>query len=123
MHQRLDFGLGAVLQQQGHPIAYLSKTLVPKHQALSTYEKELMTVILALDKWRGYLLDINFNIETDHFSLKYLLDQRISTPFQTKCLSKLMGFDYEILYKKGTENCAADALSRNLLVDNCVLCC
>ena len=42
------FGIGAVLQQRGHPIAYLNKTLAPKHQALSTYEKELLAVVLAL---------------------------------------------------------------------------
>lgn len=33
-------GVGAVLQQGGHPIAYLSKALSLRHQALSTYEKE-----------------------------------------------------------------------------------
>ena len=105
-------GIGAVLQQQGHPIAYFSKTLAPRHQTLSTYEKELLAVIQALDKWRGYLLDRHFKIKTDHFSLKYLLDQRITTPAQMKWLPKLMGFDYEIVFKRGSENCAADALSR-----------
>ncbi|GJS10929.1 putative mitochondrial protein [Tanacetum coccineum] len=95
-------GLGAVLQQGGHP----------KHQSLSTYEKEFMAVVMALEKWRGYLLDRHFKIKTDHFSLKYLLDQRLSTPFQTKWLPKLLGFDYEISYKKGVDNAAADALSR-----------
>lgn len=105
-------GLGAVLQLHGHPIAYLSKALAPKHQALSTYEKEFMAVVLALDKWRGYLLDRHFQIKIDHFSLKYLLDQRLNTPFQTKWLPKLLGFDYEIVYKKGCDNSAADALSR-----------
>ncbi|GKG34292.1 retrovirus-related pol polyprotein from transposon 17.6, partial [Tanacetum coccineum] len=44
----LGICLGAVLQQGGHPIAYLSKTLAPKHQSLSTYEKEFMAVVLAL---------------------------------------------------------------------------
>ena len=47
-------GIGAVLQQEGHPIAFLSKTLSPKYQALSTYEKEFLAVLMALDKWRGY---------------------------------------------------------------------
>ncbi|GJX79204.1 putative mitochondrial protein [Tanacetum coccineum] len=103
-------GIRAVLQQQGHRIAYLSKTLSPKHQVLSTYEKEFLAVLQALEKWRGYLLDRHFKIKTDHFSLKYLLDQMISTPTQMKWLPKLMGFDYEIQYKRGIENVVADAL-------------
>ncbi|GKC95235.1 retrotransposon-related protein [Tanacetum coccineum] len=105
-------GIGAVLQQGGHHVAYLSKTLAPKHHALSSYEMELLAVIMTLDRWRGYLLDRHFQIKTDHFSLKYFLDQRITTPFQSKWLPKLLGYDYEILYKKGKENQVADALSR-----------
>ncbi|GJW92659.1 reverse transcriptase [Tanacetum coccineum] len=70
-------GIGAVLQHEGHLIAYLSKTLAPKHQALSTYEKEFLAALMALDKWRGYLLDIHFKIKTDHFKLKYLLNQDV----------------------------------------------
>ena len=106
------YGIGAVLQQGGHPISFLSKTLAPKHQSLSAYEKELLAVVLALQKWRGYLLDRHFKIRTDHFSLKYVLDQRITTPFQSKWLPKLLGFDYETEYKKGKDNVVADALSR-----------
>ncbi|GJU01293.1 putative mitochondrial protein [Tanacetum coccineum] len=105
-------GIGAVLIQGGHPIENLSKTLSAKHQLMSTYEKEFLAVILALERWRGYLLDRNFKIKTDHFSLKYSLDQRITTPTQMKWLPKLMGFDYEIQFKKGVENVSADALSR-----------
>ncbi|GKB94837.1 putative mitochondrial protein [Tanacetum coccineum] len=43
-------GNGTVLQHQGHPVAYLSKALSPKHQLLSTYEKEFLAVLQALDK-------------------------------------------------------------------------
>ncbi|GJU50922.1 putative mitochondrial protein [Tanacetum coccineum] len=43
-------GIGAMLCQNGHPIAYWSKTLSAKHQALSTYEKEFFVVVAALDK-------------------------------------------------------------------------
>ncbi|GJX89621.1 retrotransposon-related protein [Tanacetum coccineum] len=68
-------------------------------------------VILALRKWRGYLLDSHFVIKTDHVSLKYLLDQRITTPTQMKWIPKPMGFDYEVIYKKGSENRAGNALS------------
>ncbi|GJY69219.1 reverse transcriptase [Tanacetum coccineum] len=104
--------IGAVLQQEGHLITYLSKTLSPKHQSLSIYEKEFFVVLMALEKWRGNLLDRHFKIKIYYFSLKYLLDQRLTTPFQTKWLPKLLGYDYEISYKKGNENIVADALSR-----------
>jgi len=43
-------GFGAVLIQESHPIAYLSKALSSKHQALSTYEKEFMAIVLAVEK-------------------------------------------------------------------------
>ncbi|GJT75254.1 ty3-gypsy retrotransposon protein [Tanacetum coccineum] len=65
-----------------------------------------------LYKWKGYLLDRHFKIRTDHFNLKYLLNQKLTTPFQFKWLPKLLGYDYEIVYKKGSENVVVDALSR-----------
>ncbi|GJR12483.1 transposon ty3-I gag-pol polyprotein [Tanacetum coccineum] len=80
--------------------------------SLSTYEKEFLAVLMAIEKWRGYLLDNHFIIKTNHYSLKYVLDQKITTPAQMKWLPKLMGFDYEVVYKKGKDNVAADALSR-----------
>nr|GEV88613.1 retrovirus-related Pol polyprotein from transposon TNT 1-94 [Tanacetum cinerariifolium] len=46
-------GIGVVLHQEGHPITYLSKALSPRHQALSTYEKEFLAVMMDLDRWRG----------------------------------------------------------------------
>jgi hypothetical protein len=51
-------------------------------------------------------------IKTDHQSLKYLLEQRLTTPSQARWLPKIMGFDYSIQYRKGKENQGADALSR-----------
>ncbi|GKA14729.1 retrotransposable element Tf2 [Tanacetum coccineum] len=73
----------------------MSKTLAPRQQALSTYEKEFLAVLMALEKWRGYLLDRHFVIKTDHYSLKLTVDKKITTPAQMKWLPKLMGFDYE----------------------------
>ncbi|GKB02773.1 putative mitochondrial protein [Tanacetum coccineum] len=104
-------GIGAVLQQADHHITYYSITLAYRHHSLSTYEKELLAIIHALHKWRGYLLDMHFIIKTNHFSLKYLLEQRITTPTQMKCLPKLIGFNYDIMYKKGSENGIVDAHS------------
>ena len=41
-------GIGAVLSQNGHPLAYVRKALGPKTRGLSTYEKEYMAIILAV---------------------------------------------------------------------------
>ena len=71
-----------------------------------------MAVVLAMEKWRPYLLGRHFVIKTDHFSLKYLLGQRITTAFQSKWLPKLIGYDYEIIYRHGKENVVADGLLR-----------
>lgn len=45
-----DKGMGAVLQQDGHAVAYVSKALGPKNQALSTYEKECLAILLAVEQ-------------------------------------------------------------------------
>ena len=105
-------GIGAVLMQGGHPLAYISKALASKHQGLSVYEKELLAIVYDVTKWHHYLYRRHFIIKTDHHSLKYLLQQRVTFPGQHGWLTKLMGYDYEIRYKKGKENIAADALSR-----------
>lgn len=48
-------GIGAVLMQSKKPLAYLSQTLIPKHLGMSTYEKELVALLMAVEKWRHYL--------------------------------------------------------------------
>jgi hypothetical protein len=73
-------GVGAVLMQSGHPIAYLSKALGTKSQGLSTYEKEYLTILVAIDHWRHYLQLKEFHIYTDHRSLVQLDEQRLHTP-------------------------------------------
>lgn len=76
------------------------------------YEKELMTIVLAVKKWQHYLTEQTIIIKTDQRALKFLLEQRILAPDQKKWVTKLMGFKFEIKYKPGKENRAADALSR-----------
>jgi hypothetical protein len=73
-------GLGAILSQNDQPIAFFSEALKGSAKALSTYDKEMLAVVKAVRKWRPYLLGKPFVIKTDHQSLKYLLEQRISTP-------------------------------------------
>lgn len=76
--------------------------------------RELYALTEAIKKWRRYQLGSTFKLYTDHKSLKCLLTQTIQTPEQQKWLTKLVGYNYEIVYKPGKENVVADALSRTL---------
>ena len=104
-------GVGAVLLQQGHPLAFISKPLGPRTQGLSTYEKEYMPILLAVEQWRSYLQLAKFLIFTDQKSLIHLNEQRLNTVWQQKVFTKLLGLQYRIIYKKGADNRVADALS------------
>jgi hypothetical protein len=105
-------GIGAILTQQGKPIAFMSKALGVAKKSWSTYPKEMLAILEAIRLWRPYLLGRKFYIQTDQRSLNFLLEQRITTPEQQKWVAKLLGYDYEITCRPGRENVAADALSR-----------
>jgi hypothetical protein len=54
----------------------------------------------------------SFLVRTDHFALKFPLDQRLSTVPQHQWISKLFGIDFTIEYRPGRLNTVADALLR-----------
>jgi hypothetical protein len=64
-------GIGAVLMQEGRPLAFTSKVLLPLHLSMSVYDNEMLVVIHVVTKWRPYLIGRWFQIRTDHCSLKY----------------------------------------------------
>ena len=81
-------------------------------QRASNYHLEIFAITQAVSKWRKYLLGRRFTILTDQQSPKNLTTQTIQTPEQKKWLTKLVGYDFRILYKRRKKNQAADALSR-----------
>ena len=74
-----DVGVEVVLVQEGRPLANLSQALALKHSRLSIYNKELLAVLIAVEKWRYYLEGHPFVIRMDYKSLKFLLQQRLQT--------------------------------------------
>lgn len=71
----LEEGIGAVLMQNKHPIAYESRKLT-NSEVFSIYDKELLAIMHALAKFRQYLVCGKFVVKTDHNSLKFFLNQR-----------------------------------------------
>jgi hypothetical protein len=61
----LGGGIGVVLMQEGRPLAYLSQGLKGKSLLLSTYEKEVLALVMPILKWRHYLLGQTFKVQTD----------------------------------------------------------
>jgi len=98
--------------QNNRPIAFLSKALKGKALHMSTYENELFALVTVVQKWRPYLLGQSFVVRTDQQSLKFLLEQKVGTPFQQKWITKLLGYDFVVESKKGVENRVVDALSQ-----------
>ncbi|GKA56430.1 ty3-gypsy retrotransposon protein [Tanacetum coccineum] len=105
-------GVGAILSQDDHPVAYFSKGFSPSNRFKSAYDRELLALVLAVQKWNHYLLGHHFLIRTDHYTLKFLLEQRITSTEQQRLLLKLMPYDFSIIHRAGKENRGADALSR-----------
>jgi hypothetical protein len=105
-------GFGAVLHQGKGPVAFFSKQFAPRHLKVAAYERELIGLVQAVRHWRPYLWGRQFSVKTDHYALKFMLDQRLSTIPQHQWISKLFGYDFTVEYRPGRLNTVADALSR-----------
>jgi hypothetical protein len=105
-------GIGAVLMQGGHPIVFVSRNLNKLERLYPIYDKEMLTIMHALTKFRQYLVGSRFVVKIDHNSLKYFLDQKDLSERQQKWVSKIQAFDFDIEYVKGKRNVVAYALSK-----------
>ena len=47
-------GLGAVLLQNGKPLAYSSRALTPTEKNYAQIEKELLAIVFSVEKWHQY---------------------------------------------------------------------
>ena len=115
------YGLGGMLAQTvdgvEHPIAFTSRTLLPAETRYSATEREALSVIHAVEHFRGYLEGgPKVKIFTDHASLRWFLSLKNPTGRLARWGIRLSVFDFEIIHKKGVENVVPDALSRLLPV-------
>ena len=104
--------LGVVLEQGDRVIAYASRTLTTAEKNYSVrYPKRCLAIIFALKQFRHYLLGRRFTLLTDHAPLQWLAGQKMEGLLARWALA-MQEFDFAIVYRKGTENGNADALSR-----------
>jgi len=107
-----NHAIGAVLEQEGRPVAYLSRALIPAEKKYATHEKEALAIVYAIKQWRAYLSGRHFVVWTDHHSLQHLQKQPNLTGRQARWMESLAEFDFDVKYVKGKYNVVADALSR-----------
>ena len=105
-------GIGAVLMQEGRPLAYFSEKLSPARQNWTTYEQELYVVVRAFKHWTYYLMHSDFILHSDHQPLKWLNSQKKLESMHARWAVFLQQFQYTFSYKPGVQNKAADALSQ-----------
>ena len=68
--------MGCVLMQSGRVVAYGSRQLKNHEQNYPTHDMELADIVFALKIWRHYLYGEQFEVFSDHKSLKYIFIQR-----------------------------------------------
>ena len=108
-----DLAVAAVLQQEGKPIEFASRSLTTPERKYSVSEKECLAILYALKTFRHYLLGRHFTLYTDHCPLTFLQNQRNDSHGRLGRWSlMLQNYDFTIKYIKGTSNISADALSR-----------
>ena len=109
-----NIAIGAILQQDGRPVAYLGKKLDSAQRNYSVYDKELRAVISALKHWKHFLYGRDFVVKTDHQALKWLQTMSSAnwSDRQSRWNQVFQQFGGMIEYLPGKHNPMADALSR-----------
>ncbi|KAG7343120.1 glycine-rich domain containing protein [Nitzschia inconspicua] len=106
-----EYQLGAVIKQNGRPIAYYSRKLNSAQKNYTTIEKELLSIVETFREYRNILLGAQIRVHTDHKNLTHQM-----TKFTTQRVLRwrllLDEFGATFHYKTGSTNFIADALSR-----------
>jgi hypothetical protein len=110
-------GIGAILlqEEQGvkHPIAFVSKKLLPREKNYSTIERECLAILWGIQKFQTYLYGTHFVLETDHQPLLYLNRAQFQNGRLMRWALALQPYRFTIKSIKGSENVGADYLSRH----------
>ena len=111
-----DVALSATLNQCGRPVAFFSRTLLPHEQRHPPIEKEAAAIIESCRKWRHYLCNKRFKVVTDQEAVSFIFDTSKHGKTKNHKLERwrieLSCLHFDIQYRPGPMNPAADCLSR-----------
>ncbi len=112
-------GLGACLLQDGHPVAYASRSLSSAEVNYAQIEKELTAVVFGCEKFHCYVYGKPIDIDSDHKPLVSISRKPLvqASPRLQRLLLRLQKYDVTINYLPGKYMYVADALSRAFLPD------
>ena len=114
-------GIGAVLLQDGCPVAFDGRKLTDAEGKWSPTEQEMLAVVHHVHKWRPYLHEQHFTVVTDHEPNTWFHSQLRLNPRQHRWYEALRTYDFTWQYKPGRLD-VADPLSRHPAFSAAVLC-
>lgn len=110
-------GCAAVLEQNGRPVYFVSKTLSSAERNYAQIQREALAIVWAVRRLHKYLIGIKFNLITDNKALNFLFHPEKPIPSIAAARIQrwalfLMGYNFVISHVKGEDNSVADCLSR-----------
>ena len=110
--------IGAILHQihngTDEPLEFYSRKLSPPESRYSTFDRELLAIVLAVKHFKHLLLSRQFTVQTDHKPLLHIMSLKTPSPRQERQISYLSTFSFVIKHISGTDNLVADFLSRSV---------
>jgi len=112
-----SIAIGATLEQDGHPVIYISKKLSEAEKNYAQIDREALAIVWAIEKLRNYLYGRRFTLVTDHKPLTFIFDDKkeinkIQSARLQRWALKLTEFDFKIKYLKTDQIPQSDCLSR-----------
>ena len=104
--------LGCVLMQSGRVVVYGSHELKNHEQNYPTHDMELVAIVFTLNIWCHYLYGEQFEMYSDHKSMKYIFTQQDLNMRQRMWMEFLEDYGFTLHYHPCKTNVVADTLSR-----------
>ena len=97
-----------------HPVTFMSEKMSPAECNYGIGDKELLAIVVALEKWHIYLhqLPQTFTIMTDHYNLQTFSTKALLSRRQARWAQELAQYDFKIVSRPGTQNGKANVLTQ-----------